>query len=80
MVKKHAVKTSVLARIKKSSDLETHVRLVRVEGAEVLEFRDYIPSLDEYGRGYWFNANDMTNLKLVSDAIQEAMVRDSRSG
>lgn len=37
----------------KAADLECHVRLVTVENVRVVEFRDYIPSLQEYGRGFW---------------------------
>lgn len=44
----------ILARIPKARDLETHVREVDVDGTLVLELRDFIPSLSEYGRGYWF--------------------------
>lgn len=45
--------TRVVSTILKAPDLECHVRVVEVDGVRVVEFRDYIPSLDEYGRGYW---------------------------
>lgn len=45
--------TRTITTLTKAADLECHVRLVTVENVRVLEFRDYIPSLNEYGRGYW---------------------------
>lgn len=42
-----------IVTIPKANDLETHLRIVKVDGVRALELRDYIPSLDEYGRGYW---------------------------
>lgn len=46
-------KVRVISVITKAPDLECHVRVVDIEGVRTAEFRDYIPSLDEYGRGYW---------------------------
>lgn len=45
--------TRVVSVITKAPDLECHIRIVDVEGVRVVELRDYIPSLGEYGRGYW---------------------------
>lgn len=45
--------TRVVATMLKAPDLECHVRIVEVDGVRVVEFRDYIPSLQDYGRGYW---------------------------
>jgi hypothetical protein len=39
---------------------------VEVEGVRVIELRDYIPSLDEYGRGYWFPLNSDTIFSLIN--------------
>ena len=50
---KNPAKTRVVAMIPKAPDLECHVRVVEVENVRVVEFRDYVPSLEEYGRGYW---------------------------
>lgn len=52
----HALNPStnrVVTTLLKAADLETHVRVTQVENVRVLELRDYIPSLGEYGRGYW---------------------------
>lgn len=46
-------KSRVVSVITKAPDLECHVRVVDVDGVRTAEFRDYIPSLKEYGRGYW---------------------------
>jgi hypothetical protein len=54
----------VVQSITKAPDLECHVRVVEVEGVKVVEFRDYIPSLNSYGRGYWvpLRAEDVFSL------------------
>jgi hypothetical protein len=75
MAKKHVVRTTILARVKKLADLETHIRLVRVEGVEVLEFRDYVPSLDEYGRGYWFDVQSPSTVQTIIEALTEVANR-----
>lgn len=43
----------VVGTIQKAVDLECHVRVVTVDNVRLVELRDYIPSLKEYGRGYW---------------------------
>lgn len=46
---------TVLHEVPKAPDLVT--RLLRVhypeQGITVVELRDYVPSTDKYGRGYW---------------------------
>lgn len=44
----------LIRAIPKGSDLETHVRRIEVDGQSFVELRDYVPSLGEYRRGYWF--------------------------
>ena len=39
--------------IPKAVDLECHLRVVEVDGVRVIEIRDFIPSEQTYGRGYW---------------------------
>ncbi len=46
--------TQTLLEIDKAPDLKAHVRVVEVAGVKVVEVRDFIPSLGEYGRGYWW--------------------------
>lgn len=45
--------TRVVGVIQKAVDLECHVRVVTIDSVRLFELRDYIPSLKEYGRGYW---------------------------
>jgi len=52
MTKKPAT-AKVVQAIAKAPDLECHVRVVEIDGVKVVELRDYIPSLQVYGRGYW---------------------------
>jgi len=46
--------TVVIAVLPKAPDLEMHVREIDIDSVRLVEFRDFIPSLREYGRGYWF--------------------------
>jgi len=64
--------TRVVAVIPKASDIECHVRIIEVENVRVLEFRDYIPSLQEYARGYWLPLNESA-LYGVLNAVTEVM-------
>jgi len=50
---KNPAKSRVVGVLPKAPDLECHVRVIDVENVRVAELRDYIPSLEEYGRGYW---------------------------
>jgi hypothetical protein len=50
---KNPAKSRVVAVLSKAPDLECHIRVIEIENVKVAEFRDYIPSLEEYGRGYW---------------------------
>lgn len=45
--------TRVVGVFTKAADLQTHIRIVEIDNVKVMEFRDFIPSLSEYGRGYW---------------------------
>ena len=71
---KRIAKETLLVRLAKAPDLETHLRLVEVdgigiEGIGVVEIRDYIPSLAEYGRGYWFTMDDENSLRKIGNAL-----------
>lgn len=47
---------TVLAKIPKLPDLETHLCLLRFPppwNISTVELRDYVPSTDQYGLGYW---------------------------
>lgn len=61
-----AGKTNQVAAFHKLPDLDTHVRVIEIEGQRRVELRDYIVSLGEYGRGYWFPEDD---LDRVIDAL-----------
>lgn len=62
---------TVLATVRKASDLESRVRFVQVDGFKVVEIRDFIPSLGEYGRGYWIPA-DRVSLSVIAQALLQA--------
>lgn len=56
----------VVGTVQKSPDLECHVRVVEVENVKVVEIRDFIPSLGEYGRGYWMPISEDAIYGIVS--------------
>jgi hypothetical protein len=64
--------TTLIRTIYKAPDLECHIRTVEVENVILWEMRDYIPSLDTYGRGYWLPLTDasMTALRESLDLIE----------
>ena len=61
-----------LAILPKSADLETHVRLVLIGDRRILEFVDFVPSLGEFGRGYWITITDASVLSELRAAVDRA--------
>lgn len=64
--------TRVVGVLNKAPDLDCHVRVVEVENVRLLEFRDFIPSLGEYGRGYWLPLTE-GSLYGVMNSITEVL-------
>lgn len=64
--------TRVVGVIPKAPDLDCHVRVVDVENVRLVELRDYIPSLDEYGRGYWMPLTE-ASMYGIMNAITEVL-------
>jgi hypothetical protein len=58
----------LIVALPKARDMECHVRVMHVGGLRVVELRDYIPSLSEYGRGFWIPA-DEGNIQHLIDAL-----------
>lgn len=68
-------KHDVRLTVRKAGDLETHVRTIEIDGSRYVELRDYIPSLEEYGRGYWFpfDKGFLVSLsKVIAEISKEA--------
>lgn len=61
-----------LAVLPKSADLETHVRLVLLGERRILEFVDFVPSLGEFGRGYWITITDDAVRRDLLAAVADA--------
>ena len=61
--------TRTLARLPKSADLETHVRLLHLDERRIVEFVDYVPSLDQFGRGYWITVTGEAELDALIAAV-----------
>lgn len=75
MAKKPAT-TRVVQTIPKAMDLECHLRVVEVDGVRALEFRDYIPSLSTYGRGYWIPLRSEEVFSLVNGITEVIKAED----
>lgn len=69
-------RSRVIAEITKAPDLKARVRVVEVDEMRVVEIRDYIPSLDEYGRGYWLPLTEDAVYSVIS-ALQEVANTES---
>lgn len=61
------LKRKTLAKIPVAADLETHVSTVEVAGEKMLDLRQFIPSIAEYGRGVTLPMS--TRLDVI-DALQ----------
>lgn len=59
----------LLARLPKAVDLEVAIRLHEVDGRQILEFIDHVPSLDLYGRGYWIPLSSPEVIEGISAAV-----------
>lgn len=69
MAAKTNAKPQVLETIPKGTDLEVHIRVVTIGDVSYVEMRDYVPSLKEYGRGYWIPDN-ADSLKAAAAAFE----------
>jgi hypothetical protein len=49
-----ATERTVHSRTKKTSDIEIHVSTLATDSGEFTEIREFIVSLDQYGRGITF--------------------------
>lgn len=58
--------TSVHQVIPKLGDLECHLRVVDIDGLRALELRDFIPSTQTYGRGYWIPLDPTKVFSLIN--------------
>ena len=58
----------VYSKIPKDGETELHVKITKADGLELVNLRDFIPSLKLYGRGVLF---DVALLPRVSEELQE---------
>jgi len=61
-----------LVTLPKSADLDVHVRLLSIEDRTIVEFVDYVPSLQQHGRGFWLPIEDPGALRGLARALAEA--------
>jgi hypothetical protein len=64
------VEPHLVAVIGKAPDVDIHIRTLHISGAQVVELRDYIPSLSEYGRGYWIPSSGV-ELRAIINALAQ---------
>lgn len=60
--------SNLYGKIVKEDDLEVHVRVLKIRKSILVDIRDYVPSLDTYGRGVMF---DVKSLGPIIDALDE---------
>lgn len=60
--------SKVYAKITKEDDLEVHVRVYKVRRSILVDIRDFVPSLNTYGRGIMF---DVKSVGPVIDGLAE---------
>lgn len=60
-----------IGALPRGDDLEVRVRVLEVEGAEMVDVREFVPSTETYGRGLLMSLNDAKPLaKLLLDAAR----------
>lgn len=59
----------VLGKVTKSDDLEVHTCMASLAGVTVLDIREFVPSLQQYGRGTTLPWNTET-LKVMRAALR----------
>lgn len=68
----------VLCSIRKNSDVVMVLRLMSLDGVKYLDLRDYLTARDEWGRGYWFDADPDELIELATTLLDVAdRMRDS---
>lgn len=50
------IRSKVYGRINSGHDVQLHVKVTKVDGLELVNLRDYIVSLKQYGRGVMFES------------------------
>lgn len=67
MAAKARAKKRMVKVFPKANDLETHLRVVEIDGLSYVELRDFVLSTKEYGRGYWLPLNKALLNELSKD-------------
>lgn len=69
----------VYSKLSKGSDLQLHIKVTKADGLEMVNLRDFVPSLKLYGRGVLF---DVQMLPQVIEELQELQrqVGNGRAG
>lgn len=65
------IQREVLGKVTKADDLEVHTCRARMNGVTVLDIREYVPSLKQYGRGTTLPWNTET-LKVMRASLRNA--------
>ena len=50
-------KDKVYSKLAKGADLQLHIKITKADGLEMVNLRDFIPSLKLYGRGILFEVS-----------------------
>lgn len=63
------VRDKVITKIEVAPDLELHVKITKADGLELLNIRNYVPSLKQYGRGVTLESR---HLRALLGGLQQA--------
>lgn len=59
------IKSKVYGRLNKEPDVQLHIKVTKADGLELVDLRDFIVSLKQYGRGILFES------RLLPQVIEE---------
>ena len=68
----------IVVKIPKAEDLEVHFKLETVGGKRVLNIRDYIRSVQKYGRGVIFPV-DTNVIDEILDGLSDIKQKDLKT-
>ena len=67
------IKRTVHAKVPKTEDIEIHVSTLETENGQYADIREYVISLEQYGRGITYAAKYTENIQRGLDGVQEML-------
>jgi len=63
------VRREILVEVAKAPDLDLHVSILHTPWADYAEIRDYVPSIEKYGRGVLIPASALEEVTIAMLSI-----------